>query len=78
MQKPRSAREQLLSGLIRPFCNSRVALFFLCDTLPLSLKLCIPFLMLQDAVTIAVGLAIWPDNAHRQDGGQKGTGLPRT
>ena len=78
MQKLRSAREQLLSGLIHLFRNSCVALFFLCDKVLLSQKLCISFLMLQDAVTIAVGLAIWLDNAHRQDGGQKGTGLPRT
>lgn len=39
MQKLRSACEQLLSGLIRLFRNSCVALFFLCDTLPVSLKL---------------------------------------
>ena len=78
MQKLRSTSERLLSRLIRLFRNSRVALFFLCDTLPLSLKFCTSFLMLRDAVTIAVGLTIWPDNAHCQDGGQIGTGLPRT
>ena len=39
MQKLRSACEQLLSGLIRLLRNSCVALFFLCDTLPVSLKL---------------------------------------
>ena len=29
---------------------------------------------LYSLFTIAVGLAIWLDNAHRQDGRQKGTG----
>ena len=78
MQKLRFAREQLLSGLIRLFRNSRVSLFFLCNTLPLSVKLCISFLMLQDDASTVMELAIWPENARRQDGGRKGTGRLRT